>query len=673
MNVIKNLNLKFKLILFVVFLTLITIALISIVSVSISKDALSEQATSQLRSQGFLNLKRVESYLNRTVKSTSSIASNRLTEGLFIAYESTFYGSSFEVGEDLDIYNQYYKNLDKRYLNQKKKTLKDLEIFDYLLVNTGGQVVFTANNKVNSYYLGKNLINGVYKQSPLKTCFTQAFNSKTNKVYFTDFFFNFLSKNVEAFFCKSKVAEFDNMDEGISKGDVIGVVMVRLNRTYLDSLLNLTIGAGKTGQSYLVGEDLLLRSNSFKNNELFNPISSFSKKLKIDNITVIEGLSGKNGDLIAKNIEDREMISSFRSFDFMNKKYVLITEKELSEVTSSISSLITYITIISLITFIFIILICLFVMGKIINPILKASESLHSISENLLEGSAFLEKTSEKLGKGSVDLSSSIHETVSSMDEITGMVNSTIKNVSSSKKSSNEMVQNAVHGQSVVNQMQISVNDISSNNEDVVNKMNEIVSHIEDFRGVVSEIGDKTKVINDIVFQTKLLSFNASVEAARAGEHGKGFSVVAEEVGLLAKASGEAADEIGVLIERNLRKVNDIVEETTKKVEEVKENGSVRISEGHKKSQECGEVLNSIIGSVNDVSTKIESIENASTESAEGIKEINKAIHLIDTITQETSVIASKNKESAESLSLEANKLESIYKMLDSLVRGRIN
>ncbi|MBC7465119.1 MAG: hypothetical protein H7256_03945 [Bdellovibrio sp.] len=50
----------------------------------------------------------------------------------------------------------------------------------------------------------------------------------------------------------------------------------------------------------------------------------------------------------------------------------------------------------------------------------------------------------------------------------------------------------------------------------------------------MEEIGNKTKVINDIVFQTKLLSFNASVEAARAGEHGKGFAVVAEEVGKLA-------------------------------------------------------------------------------------------------------------------------------------------
>ena len=62
---------------------------------------------------------------------------------------------------------------------------------------------------------------------------------------------------------------------------------------------------------------------------------------------------------------------------------------------------------------------------------------------------------------------------------------------------------------------------------------NESNKEIQEIVKVIAEIGNKTKVINDIVFQTKLLSFNASVEAARAGENGKGFAVVAEEVGKL--------------------------------------------------------------------------------------------------------------------------------------------
>ena len=88
-----------------------------------------------------------------------------------------------------------------------------------------------------------------------------------------------------------------------------------------------------------------------------------------------------------------------------------------------------------------------------------------------------------------------------------------------------------------------------------LNKNENNVSQIVD---LIREIEDKTKVINDIVFQTKLLSFNASVEAARAGEYGKGFSVVAEEVGNLAEMSGHASKEIEGLLSHSISQVENL-------------------------------------------------------------------------------------------------------------------
>ena len=70
---------------------------------------------------------------------------------------------------------------------------------------------------------------------------------------------------------------------------------------------------------------------------------------------------------------------------------------------------------------------------------------------------------------------------------------------------------------------------------------------------IIQEIEDKTKAIDEIVFQTKLLSFNASVEAERAGEHGRGFSVVAQEVGNLAQLSGKSAAEINEILKRKYK------------------------------------------------------------------------------------------------------------------------
>lgn len=78
---------------------------------------------------------------------------------------------------------------------------------------------------------------------------------------------------------------------------------------------------------------------------------------------------------------------------------------------------------------------------------------------------------------------------------------------------------------------------------------------------IFDEVQEKTEMINDIVFQTRLLSFNASVEAARAGEHGKGFSIVATEVGRLANESGAKALEINSILKDATQEVSAIVKE----------------------------------------------------------------------------------------------------------------
>jgi methyl-accepting chemotaxis protein len=98
--------------------------------------------------------------------------------------------------------------------------------------------------------------------------------------------------------------------------------------------------------------------------------------------------------------------------------------------------------------------------------------------------------------------------------------------------------------------------EIAISNQEFFEEINASNEELRIIINIISDISEKTKVINDIVFQTRLLSFNASVEAARAGEHGKGFAVVAEEIGKLASVSGNSAKEI-----------NDILGHATTQVE----------------------------------------------------------------------------------------------------------
>ena len=87
---------------------------------------------------------------------------------------------------------------------------------------------------------------------------------------------------------------------------------------------------------------------------------------------------------------------------------------------------------------------------------------------------------------------------------------------------------------------------------DGIAHMNKLVESVQEIEQNAEEIFKILKVIDDIAFQTNILSLNAAVEAARAGTAGKGFAVVADEVRNLAAKSAESAKSSAQLINRSV-------------------------------------------------------------------------------------------------------------------------
>jgi methyl-accepting chemotaxis protein len=216
-----------------------------------------------------------------------------------------------------------------------------------------------------------------------------------------------------------------------------------------------------------------------------------------------------------------------------------------------------------------------------------------------------------------------------------------------------------------------SIDEINRSNTDIMTQIESSNQQISDIVKVISEIGNKTKVINDIVFQTKLLSFNASVEAARAGEHGKGFAVVAEEVGNLAQMSGNAAKEISQMLEGSIQKVEGIVNETKSSVEKLVVVGKEKVQTGTTTAKQCGEVLDEIVKSVTEVNQMIGEISTASREQAQGVQEINKAMSQMDQVTQQNAASSQEIAGAAEQLASQAESLRTMVEGLMKTVEGR--
>ena len=220
------------------------------------------------------------------------------------------------------------------------------------------------------------------------------------------------------------------------------------------------------------------------------------------------------------------------------------------------------------------------------------------------ESSNILLVNVDKLNQSSNEAAASLEETAAAIEEITSNIRNNTENISKMALLSNEVTASASQGESLANQTTVSMDEINTQ----VNAINEAIS-----------------VIDQIAFQTNILSLNAAVEAATAGEAGKGFAVVAQEVRNLASRSAEAAKEI-----------KNIVENAKNKADEGKSIASHMI-DGYK---ELNENIQQTINLISD-------IEMSSKEQLTGIEQINDAVNQLDQQTQQNAQIASQTHDVA--------------------------
>ncbi|WP_072680259.1 methyl-accepting chemotaxis protein [Arcobacter sp. LA11] len=250
--------------------------------------------------------------------------------------------------------------------------------------------------------------------------------------------------------------------------------------------------------------------------------------------------------------------------------------------------------------------------GKIGNEIIRMNTMISNMLKDNQEDGLSLQQSSNELTSNVKTLSNnatsqaaSLEETAASIDEITSNIEQTSQKAQEMLIISNQTKDSATEGKNLAND---TVNSMEEINETVIN-INEAIS-----------------VIDQIAFQTNILSLNAAVEAATAGEAGKGFAVVAQEVRNLASRSAEAAKEI-----------KDLVESATAKANSGK-NISSKMIEGFNQLEE----------KIVHTSTLIDDVTNAAKEQTIGMSQIADAVGQLDQFTQENASIADKTNEIAQ-------------------------
>jgi methyl-accepting chemotaxis protein len=286
-------------------------------------------------------------------------------------------------------------------------------------------------------------------------------------------------------------------------------------------------------------------------------------------------------------------------------------------------------------------------------------------------GSNTVKDASFHVSSATQEQAAAIQETATTLEEISAMVVKSVDNAKSSSEQANNSFEIATEGKRTVEQMRQSMDDIRSSNKHIAEQIEHSNREIEGIIQVIQDISEKTKVINDIVFQTKLLSFNASVEAARAGDQGKGFAVVAEEVGNLAAMSGNSSKEINELLEKSISRVGSTISETKKRIDNLIQEGYMKVDQGTKVAERCETILNQIVSNVSSVKSLMGDVTMAAEEQSKGVKNISDAMNMLDVTTQDNTKTVHQTANQSELLFKEADNLSDIIFMLEEEVYGK--
>ena len=298
--------------------------------------------------------------------------------------------------------------------------------------------------------------------------------------------------------------------------------------------------------------------------------------------------------------------------------------------------------------------------------LLGLKESGEEVNQSSLE----LTSVSQALASATAEQATSVQESVTAINEIRQNVEKNLQVTRFAENLAQDMSKASQQGQKILNNLTDKVTTIAANSELLNKEMKSSHHEIERIVGVISEIGEKTKVINEIVFQTKLLSFNASVEAARAGENGKGFSVVAEEVGRLAALSGAAAEEIRNSLEQSQNDVKNIISHAKGRTEALIAEAEKHIHEGVEISVECKASFETLFKQSVKTNEAILQISEASLEQASKINNINAAMVRMDNITQQNSSAAHQASQLANQLKDDSVEMADVVNNLGSLING---
>ncbi len=601
----KNLNLSTKLLSSFLLAGILPLLIFAYIACNSASDALKDAAILKLKGIKHLKAERIESYFSDTIKLVDTFARTHM----IIVRLNEYYKDKSSFKEKLSIYDSKLKHLLKEHNDIMK-----MGFYDVFIIDKTGNIIYTDTHEAD---YGTNLVNGKYSDSNLAEGFLKTLT--TGEVTFMDFKY-YQPSSEPASFIITPLTDVHNNNA------IVGAFAVQISLDKINKIMNDSEGLGESGETYLVGSDGLLRSNSRLDSNL-TVNNSFENHIAIKTEAIKNALSGKNETKFIKDYRGVEVLSSYEPVKIHDKKWAIVAEIDKSEALAAVYNLKINSLVIFLLSIITIVIAAILITKSITKPINRLVKDINQNSLFVASASNQLKNSSQQLAEGSTEQASSIQEISSTLEETSSMV-----------------TQNSRNSQESVN----IASCVSHSSNKANREMDDMMKSMGDLKQSSNEIAKIIKVIDEIAFQTNILALNAAVEAARAGDAGQGFAVVAEEVRNLAQKSAQAAKNTAGIIEDN-----------------------VNISEqGVMISRQVKDSLNEINTQSEKVNALLGEIAEASQEQAQGLLEVNKSISSIDQVIQNNASNAEESASASEELSSQSENMKLVVNNLVAIISG---